>query len=125
VVRHDFERFLQQDINDKPLKFALSMSGKHSKDSFGTFRVVGEVTDRCQDVATYVKVSGVYYDKDHKVVSTSFTYTNPLDIQPGKKSPFDLTTYSNSAKIKVISLNVESNEFAMLVSPANPPACNF
>ena len=52
--------------------------------------------------AQFVKVTGTYYDSSNQVVATDFTYTNPSDIGPGQKAPFELTLLSASIPVSQI-----------------------
>jgi hypothetical protein len=67
---------------------------------------VGEVTNNGQDDATSVTVSGIFYDKNHKVLDTDYTYTKPDTIEPGQKAPFELSIFSSDATKEVMK---ESN----------------
>jgi len=90
--------------------------GKNSKDSV-SFKVLGEVINQGQDDANSVKVSGIFYDKDHKVLDVDYKYTNPDIISPNKKAPFELSFYTdNPKKIKSIAINVQSNEYALITN---------
>jgi hypothetical protein len=60
---------------DKSDALLLSV-GRNSKDS-NNFKVVGEVLNQGQDNTTSVRVSGIFYDKNHKVLDVDYTYTNP------------------------------------------------
>jgi hypothetical protein len=65
-------------------------------DSIGSLHVVGEVQNNSPSTASYVEVTGTFYDNNNQVVGTQFTYTNPSDIAGGDKAPFDLTLLSAS-----------------------------
>jgi hypothetical protein len=71
-------------------------------DSIGTMHVVGEVQNNSPTTATYVEVTGTFYDSNNQVVGTEFTYTNPSDIAGGDKAPFDLTLLSASIPISQV-----------------------
>lgn len=100
---------------DKSEVLQLSV-GKNSKDS-KSFRVIGEVLNQGQDTANSVRVSGIFYDKDHKVLDVDYTYTNPDVISPNKKAPFELSFYTNNAeKIKTIAINAQSDEYSLVTN---------
>src|SRR6266498_4491655 len=65
---------------DKSDALLLSV-GRNSKDS-NNFKVVGEVLNQGQDNTTSVRVSGISYDKNHKVLDVDYTYTNPDPAVP-------------------------------------------
>ena len=107
-------RFEKSEV-DKPEALQLSV-GKNSKDS-KSFRVIGEVLNQGQDTANSVRVSGIFYDKDHKVLDVDYTYTNPDVISPNKKAPFELSFYTNNAeKIKTIAINAQSDEYSLVTN---------
>ena len=107
-------RFEKSEV-DKPEALQLSV-GKNSKDS-KSFRVIGEVLNQGQDTANSVRVSGIFYDKDHKVLNVDYTYTNPDVISPNKKAPFELSFYTNNAeKIKTIAINAQSDEYSLVTN---------
>jgi hypothetical protein len=100
---------------DKPDALLLSV-GRNSKDS-NNFKVVGEVLNQGQDDATSVRVSGIFYDKNHKVLDVDYTYTNPDIIGPNKKAPFELSFYTdNPEKIKSIAINTQSKEYSLVTN---------
>ena len=100
---------------DKPDTLEVSV-GRNSKDS-NNFRVVGEVLNQGQDIANSVRVSGIFYDKEHKVLDVDYTYTNPDIISPNKKAPFELSFYTdNPEKIKSIGINAQSNEYSLITN---------
>ena len=107
-------RFEKSEV-DKPEALQLSV-GKNSKDS-KSFRVIGEVLNQGQDTANSVRVSGTFYDKDHKVLDVDYTYTNPDVISSNKKAPFELSFYTNNAeKIKTIAINAQSDEYSLVTN---------
>ena len=71
-------------------------------DSIGGYHVVGEVQNNGPGNANFVQVSGTFYDANNQVVGTQFTYTNPSDIGPGEKAPFDLILTSASVPTSLI-----------------------
>jgi hypothetical protein len=103
---------LEKSEEDKPADLQLSVGG-NSKDS-NNFKLLGEVINQGQDNANSVKVSGIFYDKDHKVVDVDYTYTNPDIIGPNKKAPFELSFYTDNAqKIKSVAMNAQSDEYSL------------
>ena len=106
---------LEKSENDKPEALQLSVGG-NSKGP-GSYKVLGEVINQGPDDANSVKVSGIFYDKDHKVVDADYTYTNPDIIGPNKKAPFELSFYTdNPEKIKSIAINAQSNEYSLITN---------
>jgi hypothetical protein len=106
----------EKSEDDKPAALLLSVD-TNSKAPAGSYKVLGEVINQGPDNANSVKVSGIFYDKDHKVVDIDYTYTNPDIISPNRKAPFDLSFYTdNSEKIKSVALNVQSDEYSLITN---------
>jgi hypothetical protein len=103
----------KESDDDKPEALQLSV-GRNSKDS-NSFRLLGEVLNKGQVDAHSVKVSGIFYDKDHKVMDIDYVYTNPDIISPNKKAPFEFSFYTDNPKqIKSIGINVQSDEYSLI-----------
>ena len=64
--------------------------------------IIGEVENKSPIVVEYVKVIGTLYDNNNKVVGTSFTFTEPTDLEPGEKAPFDLIIQDASIPVEQI-----------------------
>jgi hypothetical protein len=106
---------IEKSKKDKPEALQMSV-GRNSKGS-NNFKVLGEVINQGQDSANSVKVSGIFYDKNHKVVDADYTYTNPDLISPNKKAPFELSFYTpNPDKIKSIAINAQSDEYSLITN---------
>ena len=45
---------------------------------------------------------GTFYDDNGNVVGTSYTYSNPTDIGPGEKAPFDLILSDSTSPVDQI-----------------------
>jgi hypothetical protein len=100
---------------DKPEALQLSV-GRNSKDS-SSFKVLGEVINQGKEVANSVRVSGIFYDNNHKVTNVDYTYTTPDIISPNKKAPFELSFYTNNPKIiRSIGINVQSDEYSLIIN---------
>jgi hypothetical protein len=105
----------EKSKEDKPDALQLTV-GRNSKDS-NNFRVVGEVINQGHDNANSVRVSGIFYDKEHKVLDVDYTYTNPDIISPNKKAPFELSFYTdNPEKIKSTAINAQSIEYSLITN---------
>ncbi len=107
-------RFEKSEV-EKPEALQLSV-GKNSKDS-KSFRVIGEVLNQGQDTANSVRVSGIFYEKNHKVLDVDYTYTNPDIISPNNKAPFEMSFYTNNPeKIKTVAINAQSDEYSLVTN---------
>lgn len=106
----------EKSEDDKPETLLLNVD-TNSKGTAGSYKVLGEVLNQGPGNANSVKVSGIFYDKDHKVVDVDYTYTNPDIITPNKKAPFYLSFYTdNSEIIKSVALNVQSDEYSLITN---------
>jgi hypothetical protein len=75
-----------------PSKPPLEILSHQSYTDAGWFHIVGEARNNTNGPMQFVKIVATLYDKDNKVVGTTFTYTD-LDVIPaGGKSPFELGT---------------------------------
>lgn len=85
-------------------------------DGLGWFNIVGEVENLATGGATHVQVIATCYDSSGTVIDTSFTFTNPSDIESGKKAPFDILILSGPINdIARYELTAESSEFALFL----------
>ena len=69
----------------------LSHSAKIGK--LGYHEIVGEVQNEGTRKSSFVKVVCTYYDANGEVIGTSFTYTDPGEIDAGDSAPFELSSY--------------------------------
>jgi hypothetical protein len=105
----------EKSEDDKP--GALLLSVDSNSKGLGSYKVLGEVINQGPDDANSVKVSGIFYDKDHKVVDVDYTYTKADIISPNKKAPFELSFYTdNSKKIKSVAINAQSDEYSLITN---------
>lgn len=56
----------------------------------GNLHVVGEVENNSPNPVQFVRIIGTFYDSGQNVVATGSTFTDPTDVSPGEKAPFDL-----------------------------------
>lgn len=78
------------------------LSSESYLDSIGFLHIVGEIQNNALQIATSVKVVGTLYDNSNDVVGTTFTHTNPPDINPGDKAPFEILVTSASIPLAEI-----------------------
>jgi hypothetical protein len=99
-----------------PASLKLSVGDSHL-DSIGDFHIVGEVTNQGNQKASFVKVSGAFYNSSNSVVAADFTYTDPQDLELGQTAPFEIIVNAPAAnKITSASLNVGSNQYSSINS---------
>jgi len=96
---------------------ALKLSvGDSSLDDAGAYHIVGEVTNQGSQKATYVKVSGSFYNGSNTVVAADFTYTDPDNLEPGQAAPFEIIVNAPTANdITSASLDVSSNQYSSII----------
>ena len=105
----------EKSEDDKPAALLLSVD-TNTKDT-RSYKVLGEVINQGPDDANSVNVSGIFYDKDHKVVDVDYAYTKPEIISPNKKAPFELSFYTdNSKKINSVAVNAQSEEYSLITN---------
>jgi len=56
----------------------------------GTYQIDGEVVNNTGVKVTFVKVTATFYDAAGKVIDTSFTFTDPIDLEISAKAPFKI-----------------------------------
>src|SRR6266487_885455 len=79
------------------------------------YHVMGEVANLGKNATNSVKVSGVLFDSNHRVVDVVNTPPNSTIIKPYQTTSFDLVIRSPNFKtIKFASINVQSNEYASI-----------
>ena len=78
------------------------LSSSEFSDTLGYVHVVGEIMNNTPNPAEFVKVIGTFYDTNNRVVATSFAYTNPPDVSPKDKAPFELIVTSASIPLSQI-----------------------
>jgi hypothetical protein len=78
--------------------------------------IVGEIENNGNETAQFVNVIATFYNQNGTVVAADFTYTNPYDIEPGQKAPFQiiLTEEDRIALVNSYELTAESNQYALI-----------
>ena len=105
----------EKSDDNKPEALLLSI-GKNYNHS-NSFRVLGEVMNYGQNAANAVKVSGIFYDNQHKVIDADYVYTNPDIINSNKKAPFEFSFYvNNPERIKSMAFNIQSDEYSLITN---------
>jgi hypothetical protein len=70
-------------------------------DTIGILHLVGEVKNNSPLVAEFVKMIGTFYDNQGNVVATKSTYTDPSNISPNGKAPFELLVLDSAIVEKI------------------------
>jgi hypothetical protein len=98
-----------------PASLKLSAGDSHL-DDIGAYHIVGEVTNQGNQKATFVKVSGAFYNSSNAVVAADFTFTDPQDLKSGQAAPFEIIVNTPTAnEITSASLNVGSNQYSSVI----------
>ena len=98
-----------------PASLKLSV-GDSNLDDIGYYHIVGDVTNQRNEKATFVKVSGAFYNSSNVVVAADFTFTDPKDLDPGQTAPFEIIVNAPIAnEIDSASLNVDSKQYSSIV----------
>jgi hypothetical protein len=84
-----------------PASIKLNVGDSHL-DTIGAYHVIGEITNQGNQKATYVKVSGAFYNSSNVVVAADFTYTDPKDLEPGQTAPFEIILHLLLLPIKLL-----------------------
>ncbi len=74
------------------------------------FKVVGEIKNTGNSPAKYVMIVCTGYDGEKKIAGVGFTFSTISTIQPGAKSPFDLTIINPPRKIETYLLQVQGKQ---------------
>jgi hypothetical protein len=72
-------------------------------DAIDYLHVVGEVENGSPSVIRYLEVVGTFYDSANQVVATASAFTNPQDLKPGNKAPFEILVLSASIPVRQIN----------------------
>jgi hypothetical protein len=101
----------------QPLPASLKLNvGDSHMDATGAYHIVGEVTNQGNGKATFVKVSGAFYNDSNSVVATDFTFTEPICLEPGQTASFEIIVHAPTAnEITSASLNVNSNQYSSMI----------
>jgi len=68
----------------------IILSNSSYINSIGHTHIVGEVQNGLNHNVTYVKVIATFYGVSGNVVGTASAYTDPYNLVPGEKAPFDI-----------------------------------
>lgn len=84
--------------------------------SSGYLYVVGEIENTGNETANFTKVTATFYALNGTVVATDFTYTEPYDIAPSQKAPFQIILIEKDRVTLVYSyeLVAESNQYSLI-----------
>jgi hypothetical protein len=96
-----------RETGEEPFTGLKILSHSASIDKLGYHKIVGEVKNDGTKEATFVKVVCTYYGAGDKVIGTSFTYTDPDEIDAGDLAPFELSSYPRKLRPSSYDLQVQ------------------
>jgi hypothetical protein len=79
---------------EKPTPTILSHNSYY--DNLGSLHIVGEIVNESTEEMPLVQVIASFYDASNRIIGTRNTYTNPMNLQPGQRAPFEITIYQGS-----------------------------
>ena len=65
------------------------------KDSFLGYKATGKVHNRGETPARFVRIDGLGFDEDDKLLGMAFSYADAELLQPGKSARFELSFFDN------------------------------
>ena len=98
----------------------LDIKGVTESTSFGYYTIRGEVENYGSIDATYVKVISTLYNSQGEVIGTDFTFTDPSDINAGRKAPFEIMNMDD-----ISPASYELQVTCMETMPASSITCNI
>jgi hypothetical protein len=106
---YPFQPYQQQPNNNYPPPRILSQSAY--TDNIGTIHIVGEVINESPTTAKFVKIIVTFYNAYNQVIGTDNTYTEPSDLAPGQRAPFDIFVTSGvpTNQIRNYALTVDAS----------------
>jgi hypothetical protein len=98
-----------------PASLRLTIGESHL-DTIGAYHIGGKVTNHGSQKATFVKVSGAFYNRTNVVVAADYTYTEPKDLESGQTAPFEIivTSATYAHQITYASLNADSIQYSVV-----------
>ena len=113
---HDYELGVTyEQYGSLPVGLEI-LSHSKNKDAVGFLHVVGEIKNIGDVDAHSVKVAVTFYDSAGKIVAVSFGFTDPMDLTPGQKAPFEIVLFDlNRSKLATTyALEAQSEEYNII-----------
>lgn len=83
---YPYSPYQQQQQQQQP----VILSHSAYTDSIGSMHIVGEVMNNSPITVNFVKIIVTFYNTYGQVIGTDNTYTEPTDLAPGQRAPFEL-----------------------------------
>ncbi|MFB5600868.1 MAG: FxLYD domain-containing protein [Nitrososphaeraceae archaeon] len=84
-----FSASLNSSFGQEPEKKVELLSSKIKEGDYST-KFIGQVKNNLQDKVEFVKVIATFYDEAGDMIGSDYTYTEPSDLQPNMKAPFEM-----------------------------------
>ena len=65
--------------------------------------IVGEVLNQAPVTAKFVEIIATFYNANGQVIGTDSTYSDPSDLAPGQRAPFDIIVSEGSVPMYQVS----------------------
>ena len=88
------------------------LSSSMYTNSVGNTHIVGEVINQSPITVQFVKVTVTFYNAYNQVVGTDHGYTDPHDLAPYQRAPFDIIVLSGGIpmnQVRTYTLNVSTS----------------
>jgi hypothetical protein len=94
--------------NQTPLRVDI-LSHSASVTAYGSYNIMGEVQNPYDFPLEFVKVVATCYNAANEVLRVDFTFTELHTLDPGQRSPFELTVMDPPEELDHYSLQTEAN----------------
>lgn len=89
-----FTLMTETSLEEAPYSFDLAVIDSRAFiDNFGTPSIVGEVENQGEATVENIRIIATIYDDAGEIISVRSTYAELDSLDPGEKSPFDITVY--------------------------------
>src|SRR5919107_4025822 len=78
----------------------VSLVSQRSYSDAYSFHIVGEVQNSGTVSAEFVEIVASFYDGNGQFVATSYTFTTPTTVSPGKNAPYDIQLLTDDKIVK-------------------------
>ena len=75
--------------------------------SYGRYVVTGEVQNNGGRAVQSVRINATFYDANKKVVDMGFTYTDPMNLEPSQKAPFEVINHKEEMTPAISSYELQ------------------
>jgi len=115
-VDHYSLTVLSYDVTSaKPIGLKILTNNSYI-DEWGDMIINGTIKNIGTETAENLKVIATYYDADGNVMAVEYSYTDPINIEPGLVFPFEIELYEDERIPYITSyeLTAESSQYAIV-----------